>query len=111
MIAGHSRLGRVAAEYSDEFVAWITALPMSGRAAKARDHLLKFGSLTTEQLAGMGYAHPPRAVGDLQDAGATIARDLAKNAKGKSIRRYTLVERMVPGKAGRVSIPKKFRGG
>ncbi|MGW4196656.1 HNH endonuclease signature motif containing protein [Streptomyces sp. NPDC005004] len=95
--------------YSEEFIAWITALPMSSRAAKARDHLLEFGSLTTEQLTAMGYVHPPRAIGDLQDAGATIARQNVKNSAGKSIRQYTLVEEMTAGKAGRVNIPKKFR--
>ncbi|MFJ8167245.1 HNH endonuclease signature motif containing protein [Streptomyces sp. NPDC094473] len=97
------------ARYSEEFVAWITSLPMSSRAAKARDHLLEFGSLTTEQLTDMGYVHPPRAIGDLQDAGATISRESVKSSAGKNIRRYTLVEEMTAGKAGRVSIPKKFR--
>ncbi|MFD9035074.1 hypothetical protein ACFVZW_28660 [Streptomyces sp. NPDC059567] len=97
------------ASYSEEFVAWITALPMGPRARKARDHLLEFGSLTTEQLTEMGYNHPPRVIGDLKDAGATLSKVNVKSSTGRTIARYTLVEEMTVGKAGRVSIPKKFR--
>jgi hypothetical protein len=97
------------ASYSEEFIAWITALPMSARARRARDHLLEFGSLTTEELANMGYDHAPSAVRDLRDAGATIARSNVKSSTGKTIRRYTLVEEFTTGRAGRVGIPKKFR--
>ncbi|MFG2501450.1 hypothetical protein ACGFSB_24965 [Streptomyces sp. NPDC048441] len=95
--------------YSSEFVSWIKALPMSSRAARARDHLLEYGSLTTEQLSEMGYVHPPRAIGDLKDAGATIEGDSVKGSTGRTIRRYTLIEQMSMGKAGRVGIPKRFR--
>lgn len=95
--------------YSAEFVAWITALPMSKRAAQARDHLLEYGSLTTEQLSAMGYVHPPRAIGDLKDAGATIKRASVRSSDGKLIGQYTLIEEITTGKAGRINIPKAFR--
>jgi hypothetical protein len=82
---------------------------MTKRAAEARDHLLQYGSLTTDQLKDMGYVHPPRAVGDLQDAGATIARAKVRNAAGRLIAQYTLVDQISEGRTGRVNIPKKFR--
>ncbi|MCO4274279.1 hypothetical protein NG701_07530 [Pseudarthrobacter sp. HLT3-5] len=95
--------------YSAAFVAWIKALPMSSRAAAARDHLLQYGSLTTEQLSDMGYQHPPRAVADLQDAGATIDKASVIGSTGRRIAQYTLVDIITSGRAGRVNIPKKFR--
>ncbi|WET78700.1 helix-turn-helix domain-containing protein [Amycolatopsis sp. QT-25] len=97
------------AQYDAEYVAWIKGLPMSKRAAQARDHLLEHGSLTTEQLSGMGYEHPPRAIRDLRDAGATVTTSSARNGVGKRIASYTLVPEMSVGRTGRVSIPKKFR--
>jgi hypothetical protein len=96
-------------QYGDVFVAWIMGLSMSKRAADARDHLLQHGSLTTEQLSAMGYQHPPRAIRDLRDAGATVAKGSAKSRDGKNIASYTLIEQTSVGRAGRVSIPKKFR--
>lgn len=82
---------------------------MSKRAAQARDHLLQFGTLTTEQLSAMGYVHPPRAIGDLQDAGATIERRTVRSSEGKRIAEYTLVAEVTAGRAGRVNLPKAFR--
>lgn len=101
--------GGIKPTYSAEFVDWIKALPMSSRAAAARDHLLQHGSLTTEQLSDMGYQHPPRAVADLQDAGATIDKASVIGSTGRRIAQYTLVDVMSSGRAGRVNIPKKFR--
>ncbi|MFC9250489.1 hypothetical protein [Amycolatopsis thailandensis] len=98
-----------AAQYDAEYIAWIKGLPMSKRAAQARDHLLEHGSLTTEQLSVMGYEHPPRAIRDLRDAGATVVTGSARNSAGKRIASYTLVPQMSTGRTGRVSIPKKFR--
>lgn len=82
---------------------------MSSRAAAARDHLLEYGSLTTEQLSEMGYQHPPRAIADLQDAGVTIDKTMVRGATGRRIAQYTLVDAISSGRTGRVNIPKKFR--
>lgn len=101
--------GGVKAQYGDDFVVWIMRLSMSKRAARARDHLLEYETLTTEQLSAMGYEHPPRAIRDLRDAGVTVQSASVRNSTGKRIASYTLVEQMSVGRAGRVSIPKKFR--
>lgn len=53
------------------------------------DHLLKHGSITTEQLRNTyGYADPRRAIQDVRDQGIPIERSKVKGTDGRSIGAY-----------------------
>jgi len=52
-------------------------------------HILKHGSITTQELSGVyGYDHPPRAIRDVRELGIPIVTAKAKDKSGKSIARY-----------------------
>mgnify|MGYP000432067772 CR=1 FL=1 len=95
--------------FNDDFVNKLIALPVSARAAKARDALLQHGSVSTEQLSDMGYNHPPRAIADLKEAGVLVATSSTTSRTGKRIALYTLVPEITEGRKSRVALPKKFR--
>lgn len=96
-------------EYSDEFIEWARGLKKSKRAGRCLEHMLEYGTLTTEQLSEMGYEHPPRAIRDLRDAGVIVNRANVKSSNGRNIAQYTLVAQRSVGRTGRTGIPKKFR--
>ena len=52
------------------------------------DHILKHGSITTEDLENYGYKHPPRAVRDVRKQGLPLERFWAKNSTGQKIAGY-----------------------
>lgn len=52
------------------------------------DHILKHGSITTEDLDNYGYKHPPRAIKDVTDQGLPLDRFWTKNADGRRIAGY-----------------------
>lgn len=95
--------------FNEDFVNKLMALPVSARAAKARDALLEHGSVSTEQLSDMGYNHPPRAIADLKEAGVSVATGSTISRTGKRIAVYTLVPEITEGRKSRVALPKKFR--
>jgi hypothetical protein len=70
------------AYYSDEFAAWVRGRRVSGRAEKARELLLAHGTVTTGDLAALGYDHPPRAIADLKDAGIARVKAVADTWAG-----------------------------
>ena len=45
---------------------------LSKRARIVVRHILKYGSVTTESIEEYGYKHPPRAIGDVRDAGIPL---------------------------------------
>lgn len=81
---------------------------MSRRAAVVRDHILAHGSITTQVLYDeYGYTHPPRARGDLQDAGVGVGSRMV-NVGGKRMAEYFFTGAANKNAAGRVVIPKPF---
>lgn len=81
---------------------------MSRRAAIVRDHILQHGAVTTQTLTvEYGYGHPPRARGDLQDAGVGVGSRMV-NVDGKRMAEYYFTGAANKNAAGRVVIPKPF---
>lgn len=61
------------------------------RARTVIDHLLKYGSITNEELKDKyGYNHPPRAIRDVRENGVPITTERIQDSTGRSIARYTL---------------------
>ncbi|MEO5759511.1 MAG: hypothetical protein ABIQ51_21950, partial [Mesorhizobium sp.] len=75
--------------------------------------LLDKGSITTDDLNDLGYNHPPRAVGDVRDAGIPIETGSATSEKsGRRMAVYTFgdPDKIQDGRiGGRSSLPKKFK--
>ncbi|WOI85982.1 HNH endonuclease signature motif containing protein [Rhodococcus qingshengii] len=95
-------------QLSDEQIEWLKGVPMSKRAAIVRDHILEHGSVTTQTLTvEYGYGHPPRARGDLQDAGVGVGSRMI-NVDGKRMAEYYFTGAANKNAAGRVVIPKPF---
>ena len=81
---------------------------MSRRAETALDILLERGTVTTAELNELGYDHPPRAIGDLKDAGVTIVRTMV-TVEGRRMAQYTLVDTTGGSERVRRQLPKRFR--
>ncbi len=97
------------ADYSDEFIQWARAQRKSKRAEAVLDFMLEHGgSVTTGDLARLGYEHPPRAVMDLRDAGFAYV-SAPDRVDGVRMQRYTLIDTMTEGYAHRQPIPAAFR--
>ncbi|WIE74497.1 HNH endonuclease signature motif containing protein [Curtobacterium sp. MCSS17_007] len=94
-------------QLTPEQVTWLKGLKMSKRAAVVRDHILEHGAITTDELAKLGYNHPPRAARDLKDAGAGV-RSVMVNVGGKRMASYTFDGKANEDGAGRVVLPKAF---
>lgn len=52
------------------------------------DHIIKFGSVTTEELEEMGYAHAPRAARDVRENGIPLKTLRVRGKSGKMIAAY-----------------------
>ena len=52
------------------------------------DHILKYGSITTEDIEGYGYKHPPRAIRDVREQGLPLEMFWTKSRDGKKISGY-----------------------
>jgi hypothetical protein len=75
--------------------------------------LLERGSISTDELNDLGYNHPPRAAGDVRDAGIPIITEKSLSKKtGRQMGVYTFGD---PGQiqagriGGRSALPKKFK--
>lgn len=78
------------AKLSKEFLERLAAVT-DKRPKTVIDHLLKHGSITTEQLrATYGYADPRRAIQDVRDQGIPIERSRIKGSNGRMIGAYRL---------------------
>ena len=62
----------------------------NSRSSKALRVMLEKGSVTTADLTDLGYDHPPRAIGDVRDAGIPVVREMIRGANGKRMARYRL---------------------
>lgn len=75
--------------------------------------LLDRGSISTDELNDLGYNHPPRAVGDVRDAGIPI--ETGSGTSERSGRRMAIYSFGDPDKiqegriGGRSALPKKFK--
>jgi len=52
------------------------------------DHILKHGSITTEDLENYGYKHPPRAIRDVREQGLPLEMFWTRNSSGRKIAGY-----------------------
>lgn len=60
------------------------------RARLILEHILQHGFVTTEDIEGYGYKHPPRAARDVREQGVLLETFQVKNAQGKTIAAYRL---------------------
>ncbi len=82
------------------------------RAIAVLKALLKKGSISTDELKAMGYEHPPRAVGDVRDAGIPVITGSGRSASGRRMAVYTFgsPEDIQQGRVGgRSAFPKEFK--
>ena len=83
------------------------------RAKIVIEHIMKHGSITTEDLEiTYGYNHPPRAARDVREAGIPLETFKVKSKEGKSIAAYRFGDLGQIQKnrvEGRISFSKKFQ--
>ena len=82
------------------------------RAKIVIEHIMKHGSITTEDLEmTYGYNHPPRAARDVREAGIPLETFKVKSKEGKSIAAYRFgdLEQIQKNRVeGRISFSKDF---
>jgi len=84
----------------------------NSRASKALRAMLATGSVTTDDLNALGYNHPPRAIGDVRDAGIPVITERDRTPDGRPMARYRLgrAEDIQNDRhAGRSVLPKAFK--
>lgn len=98
------------APYSEDFVAWVRERPLSRRAKYAVERIIETGYVTTADLNAMGYDHPPRAIGDIKDAGIKVKKRMVL-VDGRRMARYELdpAEGANADMIGRRALGKAFR--
>lgn len=83
------------------------------RAIAVLKALLSRGTISTDELAKMGYEHPPRAVGDVRDAGIPIVTGSAISERtGRRMAVYSFGDpsQIQDGRVGgRSALPKAFK--
>lgn len=83
------------------------------RAKTVIDHILEYGSITTEQLKDLyGYDHPPRAIRDVKEQGIPIEKFSVKGKNNRNIAAYKFgtPEHMRSGMiSGRKAFSKQFK--
>lgn len=95
-----------------EIVRRHLAAEPNSRSSKALRAMLDKGHVTTADMNALGYDHPPRAIGDVRDAGIPVVTERIRTESGKRMARYRL------GRAediredrhgGRSVLPKAFK--
>ena len=100
-------------ELPPDYIDWLkNDVKLSKRARLVVNYILKHGSITTADISEMGYDHPPRAIGDVRDAGVPVKTTNITTETGSRMARYTLkhpdeVERDKSG--GRSVISKSYK--
>lgn len=83
------------------------------RARIVVDHILKYGSITTDDLKEKyGYDHPPRAIKDVSDQGIPLIKAIVSKKDGKRMAEYRFgdlgnISTLRIG--GRTNFPKAFK--
>lgn len=104
---------------SDKHQLWLEVQAQldAGRASKRARTVVQIiferGACTTNDLKALGYQHPPRAVGDLRDAGIDVSRRMVsytdpETGSKKSQASYSIVG-TVPGRESRRGVSKQIR--
>ena len=99
-------------ELPDEFLELLANV--KGRRSRiVVDHILKHGSITTEDLEQLyGYKHPPRAVADVRDQGVPIETFQSTSSIGQSIAGYRFgnpADAIKGQTGGRRNFPQKLK--
>lgn len=96
----------------NEVTAQLDAGNASKRARLVAEIILERGACTTGELEERGYAHPPRAVRDLRDAGVEIEmKRVSYEDPNSGTRKYQAEYSIVgtdPTKKSRRAVPKKI---
>ncbi|TVQ63850.1 MAG: HNH endonuclease [Phycisphaerales bacterium] len=83
------------------------------RARIVVDHIIKHGSITTDDLKEKyGYDHPPRAIKDVSDQGIPLVKVIVRKADGKRMAEYRFgdLDNITAGRVGgRANFPKAFK--
>jgi hypothetical protein len=82
------------------------------RARVVIEHILKHGSITTDDLQAYGYKHPPRAARDVREAGIPLDTFRVQSSDGRRIAAYKFgdVTKIREGRLqGRRTFPKKLK--
>lgn len=83
------------------------------RARIVVEHILKHGSITTDDLKEKyGYDHPPRAIKDVSDQGIPLVKAIVRKADGKRMAEYRFgdLDNITAGRVGgRANFPKAFK--
>ena len=102
------KIDPVIREMAERFIAE----GVNKRAILVLSLLLQNGSVTTAEIQAQGYDHPPRAFGDVRDAGFPLLREWFTDEQGRRMGRYRFgsSENIRAGRFhGRIAIPKPFR--
>ncbi|HTI67899.1 MAG TPA: hypothetical protein VL460_10195 [Caulobacteraceae bacterium] len=84
----------------------------SKRAANVLKIMLDKGSINTDEIAELGYTHPPRAIGDVRDCGIPVITGKGVSKSGRQMAVYSLgvAANIQEGRVGgRSALPKKFK--
>lgn len=83
------------------------------RARIVVDHILKHGSITTDDLKEQyGYDHPPRAIKDVSDQGIPLVETIVHKKNGKRMAKYRFgdLNNITAGRiGGRANFSKAFK--
>jgi len=75
----------------EEIIQLVKSVKLSKRARIVVEHILEYGSITTEDLEKMyEYKHPPRAARDVREAGIPLETFLVESSDGRQIAGYRL---------------------
>ena len=97
--------------FSRDELTLLRNLKASKRARVVIEHIIKHGSVTTDQLARLGYKHPPRAIGDVRDCGIPLVKQTVSTKNKRRIGKYTFGDLSLArlGMDGRRALPKSFK--
>jgi hypothetical protein len=99
-------------QYPKEFLELLQSIT-NKRARVVIDHIMKYGSITTEELElTYGYNHPPRAARDVREAGIPLETVKVKSKEGRSIAAYKFGDlRQLQSNriTGRILFSKEFK--
>jgi len=83
----------------------------SKRAKVLIEYIIEHGSINTDQLARLGYKHPPRVAGDVRDSGIPLIKRTIKTKGNRRIREYIFgdLSQIRAGMDGRRVLPKRLK--
>ncbi len=96
-----------------ELAEEVIARGKNKRAIAVLKIMLKKGEVSTNEIQALGYNHPPRAIGDVRDAGIPIVTSQGTSAgSGRRMAVYTFGSSadIQDGRVGgRSALPRKFK--